>query len=149
MKRQLFFFTVITLIIAFAACSTPRQEFTIVNDTDADLIVQYSYVDKKRIIYKPRVTAAEKVDEPGKKWREISTKYFDVDGDTRVVSVKIDPHEALLLNTEENYEGPKSKDFPINMISLLGKSGNKLFEKEDVQTAFEKQPNGNYAIFYK
>lgn len=145
--KVLLAFTLSVIILA-SACST-RQEFIIVNETDADLIIQYSYIDKARIIYKPRVTAADKADDPGKKWREIPTKFFDVDPDTRVVSVKVDPLEALLLKTAENYEGPGSEDFPINMISLTGKTGNKLFENETVETAFKKQENGNYVIFYK
>lgn len=136
-------------VFAFTFCSKSRQEFIIVNNTDGDLIVQYSYKDKTRIIYKPRITAADKSDDPGKKWREISTKFFDVDGDTRVVNVKLDANEALLINTEENYKPSKSESFPINMISLLGKNGNKLYENEDVTDAFEKQDNGNYTIFYK
>jgi hypothetical protein len=35
------------------------------------------------------------------------------------------------------------------MLSFIGRSGNKLLEKKDVQEAFDKQKNGNYAIFYK
>ena len=133
----------------FSACSASRQEFIIVNNSDADLIIQYSYYDKTRIVYKPRVTSGEQFDDPGKKWREISTKFFDVDGETRIVRIKLDPDQALLINTEENYKGKKSKDFPLSMIALNGNDGNQLFQNEDVQEAFEKQDNGNYAIFYK
>ncbi len=149
MKRSLFFLTILALMVGCAACSASRQEFIIANETDEDLIIQYSYIDKTRIVYKPRVTAADKVDDVGKKWREIPTKFFDVDGNTRMVSVKIEPHEALLLNTEENYTGPESNSFPINMLSLIGKSGNKLFQNEDVQTEFTKDANGNYVLIYK
>lgn len=149
MRRIIALQIVLTAAAALTACSTSRQEFIIVNETDADLIIQYSYFDKTRIIYKPRVTAAEKADDQGKKWREISTMFFDVDSDTRVVSVKIDPKGALLLNTEEKYTGPNSIEFPINMISLVGKNGNKLFQNELAESAFVKQENGNYVIFYK
>jgi hypothetical protein len=132
-----------------AACSTPRQEFIIVNNTDADLIVQYSYFDKARIIYKPRITSVDKFDDEGKKWREIPTQFFDVDGDSRVVRVKVEPNEALLINTAENYSGANSKDFPIDMINLSGSGENILYEKKEAQKAFKKQENGNYVIFYK
>lgn len=149
MKRNIILLTVLSLAIALTACSTPRQEFIIVNNTDADLIVQYSYFDKARIIYKPRVTAAEKFEDEGKKWREISTQFFDVDGDSRIVRVKIEPKEALLINTAENYSVSNSKDFPIDMINLSGKTGNELFENKEAQKTFKKQANGNYVIFYK
>jgi hypothetical protein len=146
-KIKLSFIAIFAIVLS--ACSPSRQEFIIVNNTGEALIVQYSYKDKERVIYKPRVTASEKFDAPGKKWRELSSNVFDVDAETRVVHTKVEAMQALLIYTAENYTNSKSDDFPLEMLSFIGKSGNKLLEHKDVQEAFEKQKNGNYAIFYK
>lgn len=146
---KFYLLSLFTVVLLFSGCSQTRQEFIIANQTDSDLIVQYSYYDKARIIYKPRVAPSDKIDDPGKKWREIPSKFFDVDGDTRMVSVKIDPNQALLIVTEDNFDPKKTEEFPINLISFVGSKGNRLYQEKDVLRSFTKEENGNYVIYYK
>lgn len=148
MKRTILFLTILTLSIVSTACST-REEFIIVNNTDADLIVQYAYKNKQRIIFKPRTTSADKLAKEGKKWKEVSNSDFDVEDNSRLVNVKLSAKTAILILTETNYTGHDSEDFDIEMISLSGSSGKLRFEDKEAQTQFKKQDNGNYVIFYK
>lgn len=148
MKRKILILMFLTLAIVATACST-REEFIIVNNSDADLIVEYSYKDKQRIIFKPRTTSADKLTNEGQKWKEVSNEDFDVEEYSRLVKVKLSAKTAMLIFTADNYAGHDKEDFDIEMISLSGSSGDLKFVDKEAQTQFKKQDNGNYVIFYK
>lgn len=136
--------------LVLSACSAKSAEFIIANNTKEDLVVQFKYKNEKRIIYKPRITTVEKLEDTGRKWLEISLENYEIDPESRVVRVKLAAGEALLVTNVNDYQGhEKDEEFGVQMINLSGSSGVQMYEGKDAQTAFKKQTNGNYVIFYE
>jgi hypothetical protein len=145
-RRIIISLFVFCLTLVLTACSTV-ENFIIVNNSDDVLRIEYQ---SRNIPFNEfKKISADKITSPEKNWQELSADEYEIDAQTKTVKTKIAPKEALLIDKEVNYQGHDEESFNITNIKLLGKNGVISFEGKQAQTAFEKQENRDYVIFYK
>ena len=143
-------------VLSLSACSYVT-DFVLINRSDNVLQVQYRVKDYPGAFAAPESPAtilASKLNPRGRQlWNKLGPDQYNLDPESRTVSMTIMPNEALLVARMHNYGGPEdvidAKEFPLEQISLAGIKGKVDLSDRKVLTAFSEVSRALYTIEYK
>jgi hypothetical protein len=155
MRRVLAFLT-FALALLLAACSYTTN-FVILNDTDQPVELRYkvkaSERDPVQVAGDPRKTAGEKLRDSDREWRLLVPGEYSVDRAARTVSIRVMPHEAVLVRRLTNYGGhddtSDAEAFAVEEIRLNGASGEVILQGEQARRSFLRESDNLYTLTYK
>lgn len=154
MKRVLTFLT-FALALLLTACSYVTN-FVIINATDQAVELRYRIKDSPRdpveMAGAPRKTAAEKVGDGDSDWRLLAPGEYTLDAGARVITVRLMPHEAVMVARLTNYRGHDSSHagaYAIEEIHLSGASGEVKLQGDEARRGFVRQSDNLYTLTYK
>lgn len=155
MRRVLIFLT-FALALLLAACSYTTN-FVILNDTDQPVELRYkvkaSERDPVQVAGDPQKTAGEKLRDSDREWRLLVPGEYSVDRAARTVSIRVMPHEAVLVRRLTNYGGhddtSDAEAFAVEEIRLSGASGEVILQGEQARRSFLRESDNLYTLTYK
>lgn len=150
----------LALTFAFAllltACSYTTN-FIVLNATDQPVELRYKLKDSPRDVIQvagdPRKTAGEKLRNSDKEWRLLVPGEYTVDRESRTVTIRLMPHEAVLVRQVTNYGGhddtSDAEAFAVEEIRLNGASGEVTHQGDQARRSFVRESDNLYTLTYK
>jgi hypothetical protein len=158
LKRSLLLFFLLTLALSCLSCSFTNN-FVVVNGSRAVLEVSYHVKNptdpraptrlyERAPETKPRSQIGEQV-----AWQPLPSSRYKIDSDNRVVVLKLNPDEALLLTQCRPANGASSGDcepesFHIDEITLVGTNGETKLRGEQAHRSFVRDRNTFTLTYY-
>lgn len=155
MKRVLIFVT-FAFALLLTACSYSTH-FVVINVTDQPVELRYkvkaSPRDPLEMVGEPRKTARDNLRNGDKEWRLLAPGEYAVDREARAVTIRVMPHEAVLVRNLTNYGGhddtSDAGSFAIEEIQLNGASGEVKLQGDQARRAFIRESDNLYTLTYK
>ena len=155
MKRVLIFLTFVFALL-LTACSY-TSNFVIINATDQPLELRYkvkaSERDPIQMVGEPRKTAREKLRGSDREWRLLAPGEYEVNREARTVTIRLMPHEAVLVRQLTNYGGhddtSDAEAFAIDEIRLNGASGEVTHQGDQARRSFVRESDNLYTLTYR
>ena len=155
MKRVLIFLTFVFALL-LTACSY-TSNFVIINATDQPLELRYkvkaSERDPIQMVGEPRKTAEEKLRGSDREWRLLAPGEYEVNREARTVTIRLMPHEAVLVRQLTNYGGhddtSDAEAFAIDEIRLNGASGEVTHQGDQARRSFVRESDNLYTLTYR
>ncbi|HWT02122.1 MAG TPA: hypothetical protein VN256_17865 [Pyrinomonadaceae bacterium] len=155
MKRVPAFLT-FAFVVLLTACSY-TSNFVFINATDQPVELRYkvkaSPRDPLEMVGTPRKTAAEKLRDGDREWRLLAPGEYALDGAARTVTIRVMPHEAVLVRQMTNYGGhddtSDAEAFAVEEIYLNGARGEVRLQGEQARRSFLKESDNLYTLTYK
>ncbi len=155
MKRILVPLTFI-LALLLTACSYTTN-FVILNATAQPVELRYklkaSPRDVLQVAGEPRKTAGEKLQNSDKEWRLLAPGEYSVDSEARTVTIRLMPHEAVLVRQLTNYGGhddtSDAEAFAVEEIRLNGASGEVILQGDQARRSFQRESDNLYTLTYR
>lgn len=149
MKRTIFLTILFASVLLLSACST-REDFVVINESDGVIEVQYkfkwhgpetpiNFVDTKS----PAKLSIKEFQKSDRVWRDLPKEQYDFNNLTGFYSVRVAPHEVLLVDFTYNHIG-----FDLESVKIIGTNGSIKVEGKQVQTQF-KLESDTYVIRYR
>jgi hypothetical protein len=145
------------LALSISGCSYTTS-FVIVNKSSQLIEVRYSIKrtdhDPPTFTPRPAKIAASEISTRDKRaWRNLTSDEFQVDQETRTVTVYVNPGEALWVTNMFHYFGDEDpidvREWPIAEITLTGVEGGMTFTGDKSRQAFQYESRVLYTLTYK
>lgn len=146
----------LTGVALLTACSYITN-FVIVNESDQPIEVRYRVRDFPGAFYPPETPAtmtARELRAGNKKWRELSDAQYEVNSERRIVTVRVPPGEALLvervvrLGMQVN-DAEEAESFLIEELAIRGAHGEMRFQGEQARKVFAPESKKLYTLLYR
>ena len=155
MRRVLVFLT-FALALSLAACSYTTN-FVVVNATARPLELRYkvkaSERDPLQAAGEPLKTAEENLRGGDRQWQRLSPEEYAVDREARTITVRVMPHEAVVVRRLTNYGGhddtSDAETFAIEEIRLNGASGEVTLQGDQARRSFLAESDNLYTLTYR
>jgi hypothetical protein len=155
--RSLLPIIIALLALSIAACSYSTA-FVVVNDSGQTIEVRYKIKrfpnEPSTLTARPAKIAAAQISTREKRaWRNLNPDEFQVNQETRIITVNVLPHEALWVTSMFHYFGDDDPNdvasWPIDEITLTGAEGGMTFTGDKSRKAFEYVSRVLYTLTYK
>ena len=155
MRRVLIFLT-FALALLLAACSYTTN-FVVVNATDRPLELRYkikaSARDPLQLAGELLKTAEENLRADDRQWQRLSPEEYAVDREARTVTLRVMPHEAVVVRRLTNYGGhddtSDAEAFAVEEINLGGAGGEVKLQGDEARRGFVRESDNLYTLTYK
>ena len=148
---------IIVSSLACAACSY-ITDFVVINASESPMEISYKVKEPPngppKIDMIPATKLAPQLKSNEKnKWQDIAADRYKIDQETRTVTVKLLPQEALFLTSLHHYTGPDDPNdvnwFPIEELSISGSVGGLKSSGKQLLKAFSGQSRVLYTLTYQ
>jgi hypothetical protein len=154
--KRVFIFLTFAFVLLLTACSYTTN-FVILNATDQPVELRYQLKDTPRDVIQvagePRKTAGEKLRNSDKEWRLLAPGEYAVNREARTVTIRLMPHEAVLVRQLTNYGGhddtSDAEAFAIEEIRLDGASGVVTHQGDQARRSFIRESDNLYTLTYR
>jgi hypothetical protein len=151
MKHKIIFIVMLMSVLVLSACSV-RNDLVVVNESDYPIEVQYQFKPS----HSKTAPSADSIQPPaklgikeflasGREWKDVPAEQFHYDDRTGIVTVRVAPDEALLVDYVYNYS---EFSFDLASLSLTGAQGSIKLEGRQTFMQFREE-SGSYVIRYK
>jgi hypothetical protein len=100
-----------------------------------------------------KIAASEIATRDQRAWRNLTSDEFQIDQETRTVTVNVMPEEALWVTNMFHYFGDEDpidvREWPIAEITLTGIEGTMTFTGDKSRQAFQYESRVLYTLTYK
>jgi hypothetical protein len=143
-------------VVLLSACSFTTN-FVVVNESAQAVVVKYRIKDSRSEPFQV-VGGPAKLDEANlrdreKQWQVLKDGEYQLDRETRTVTVELLPHEALRVQQTSNYSSHddeySASKFEIEEITLSGASGELKIRGEQTRRYFVEETDTLYVLSYK
>ena len=154
--KRVFLYLTFAFALLLTACSY-TSNFVIINSTDQPLELHYkvkaSERDPVQMVGEPRKTAQEKLRSSDREWRLLAPGEYAVDRGARTVTIRVMPHEAVLVRQLTNYGGhddtSDAEAFAVEEIRINGANGELTFQGQQARRSFVMESENLYTMTYK
>jgi hypothetical protein len=146
--RYIFTGLLLLSALTMTACSYP-VDFAVINGSAHPVQITYRIaetgVDSLGAVGRPAILPASSID--SRKWQELSPAEFSFDGENRVVTVSLQPGQALrVYRGGQGAVEPTGGDFIIRELNVRGMGGEVTFKGNQVHRSFVPVPRPFYAF---
>lgn len=141
---------------ALSGCSY-KTEFVVLNQLDSPIEVRYKIKNHPGTFSPPvapsSIPASDLNPKGNQQWALVPSTRIKLDEDNRTVSVRVGPHEALLVTTMHHYVGHDdlgdAQEFPIEEINVSGPRGEINLVGEQARRSFSQVSRALYTLAYE
>ena len=145
---------VLALVLTQSACSY-ISDFVVLNDSEKPIEVRYtvkgSSYEPFQLIDEPAKTSQPNLPSTDNHWQRLTSREYNLDA--RIITVTVQPHEALRVESIPNYPGHDDASaadrFQINDIIITGGRGEVKIQGEQARNKFAEQSESLYLLTYK
>lgn len=148
------FCTLILVMLQFAACSY-NTEFVVVNNSSQVAEVRYKvkkFPGSDTVSITPVAKQWNSFIHLNNAWEPLTPDRYHIDSESRVVAVKLEPGQALLIETLHHYGGHENtydaENFSVEEIAIDGVNGVLTISEEKSRTSFVKKSKALYVLNY-
>lgn len=156
LRRALLLAALLVLATALSGCSY-QSEFVVVNQTESPIEVRYKVKNYPGTFCPPvapsSISASDLNPKGNQQWTLVTSSSIQLDEANRTVSVRVSPHEVLLVTIMHHYvshdDPGDAQKFPIEEINVSGPRGEINLVGEQARRNFSEVSRALYTLTYE
>jgi hypothetical protein len=154
--RHIFLILLIIFAFVFTACSY-SVEFVVINESDSPIEVRCKIVnlpgnpDPIGVVGPLSLANASQLRSGDREWRRLSDSEYRADIESRSVTARVLPGEALLVKRfhDSSMQNGEPTEFPIEEIVITGRNGEIKLQGKQTSKAFKSETERLYTLTYR
>lgn len=151
--KKLFLFTIVVCSAFFLSACQIYKNFVVRNASDSEITLEYTLREaflRQGDIVKPKVESTENfLWFPQRKWIPMSDARYNFDNGGRKFTLKINPKEAVIIESKDSYYIDRDGEKAIDLIDLRIKDNGKEIYFENSKRLLEEFKKNDFEITYK
>jgi hypothetical protein len=154
--RPACFILILAAVSLFSACSY-ITDFAVLNESGQPIEVRYKVKNYPGPFTPPvapaTISTSQLSTKGNEQWSQLTSAGYQLDQQSRTVTVRVLAHQALRIATLHNYGGHEdsgdAQEFPVDEIIIMGVDGERRFMGQQARTTFSKASRALYTLTYK